>query len=289
MSKVVGIRFRKTERPFYFDPKELELAKDQAVVVETEKGLELGWVVMPPREVVPAESTESLPPILRKAAQEDAACRNELKPKEEHALTVAREKARALALPMKFVEGHYTLDGRRLTLYFGAEQRVDFRVLLRQISDTLSVRVELRQVGARDEAKFTGGVGRCGRLICCAAWMCEFAPISVRMAKEQALPINAEGLAGQCGRLRCCLKFEYEQYVAVNRLLPRINEMVMTPLGEARVIIGHPLKETVSVILAEERVRELPMSQITRVNAPRRQNAPPPPDEEANETRQAAH
>ncbi len=119
--------------------------------------------------------------------------------------------------------------------------------------------------------------------------MCEFAPISVRMAKEQALPINAEGLGGQCGRLRCCLKFEYEQYLAVNRLLPRINEMVMTPLGEARVIVGHPLKETVSVFMSEdERVREIPMSEIRRVNQPRRQNAPAQPVDEADETPQAA-
>jgi len=289
MSKVVGIRFRRSERPFYCDPKELELSRDEAVVVETEKGLELGWVVLPPRDVVPGNPAESLPPILRKAVQEDSARREEMRPKEEQALLVAKEKARALSLPMKFVEGRYTLDGRRLTLYFGAEQRVDFRVLLRQLSDALSVRVELRQVGARDEAKFTGGVGRCGRLICCAAWLTEFAPISVRMAKEQALPINAEGLGGQCGRLRCCLKFEYEQYVAVNRLLPRINEMVMTPLGEARVIVGHPLKETVSVFLSEdERVRELPMSQIRRVNPPHRQQAPAPPEDDADEIPQAA-
>lgn len=282
MARVVGVRFRRSEKLQYFDPKELELARDEAVVAETEKGLELGWVAMPPREVVPTEGAAPLRPLLRKASPEDASRLRELRPREEQAVQVAKDKAKALSLPMKFVDGHYTLDGRRLTLYFGAEQRVDFRQLLRQLSDSLSVRVELRQIGARDEAKLTGGVGRCGRAICCVSWLTEFVPISVRMAKEQALPINAEGLAGQCGRLRCCLRFEYEQYMAVNKLLPRINEVVRTPAGEARVIVGHPVKETVSVILGDERVREFPLGQIVRIS-PLRKPGEAPRGEDAEE------
>ncbi len=265
MTKVVGIRFRTAERTYFFDPANVEVACGDTVVVETDKGPDLGWVVSAPHDAALPEQSEPLKPLIRKANPADTARRTELRQRETEALMVAREKARALSLPMKFVDGRYTLDGGRLTLYFGAEQRVDFRQFLRTLGDALSVRVELRQIGARDEAKFAGGVGRCGRAICCVSWLTEFAPISVRMAKEQSLPINAEGLAGQCGRLRCCLRFEYEQYQAVNRLLPRINEMVNTPYGMARVIVGHPIKETVSVMLDEERVRELPLSEITRL------------------------
>jgi len=151
-----------------------------------------------------------------------------------------------------------------MVVTFGAEGRVDFRPLIHALSSATGGRVELRQVGDRDVAKLAGGMGRCGSTICCVKWMEKFESISVRMAKEQALPISAEGLAGTCGRLRCCLRFEYEQYRQVNRALPKIGELVGTPNGSATVIVGHRMKETVSVRYGDDRVLELPLAEVTR-------------------------
>lgn len=173
---------------------------------------------------------------------------------------------------MKMLEAHWTLDQGHVTFYYSAEGRVDFRQLLQTLVQRLHKKIELRQVGARDEAKLVGGLGRCGRAVCCIAWMSKFDNITVRMAKEQALPISAEGLAGACGRLRCCLRFEYEQYMDMNKDLPRIGEWVETPQGIARVIVGHPLKNTVSVVLESEATIEVPLSEITRKATPLTRN-----------------
>jgi cell fate regulator YaaT (PSP1 superfamily) len=165
---------------------------------------------------------------------------------------------------MKIVEAHYTFDRSRIIVTFGAEGRVDFRPLLRELGSALRCRVELKQVGDRDVAKLTGGIGRCGRVLCCASWMTKFDAIGIRMAKEQALPISADGLSGACGRLRCCLRFEYEQYREINRSLPRIGEEVDTPNGLATVIVGHRLKESVSVRYPGDEVLEWALSDVTR-------------------------
>ena len=183
---------------------------------------------------------------------------------EEQAFKLARAKSRELELGMKIVEAHYTFDQSRLIVTFGAEGRVDFRVLLRELSSALRCRVELRQVGDRDVAKLTGGIGRCGRVLCCSTWLTKFDAVGIRMAKEQALPISADGLAGACGRLRCCLRYEYEQYREVNRAMPRIGEEVGTPKGSAKVIVGHRLRETVSVRYSDDEVLEWPLADLTR-------------------------
>ena len=159
---------------------------------------------------------------------------------------------------------HYTFDRSRIIVTFGAEGRVDFQPLLREFGTALQCRVELRQIGDRDVAKLAGGIGRCGRVLCCSAWMTKFDAIGIRMAKEQAPPISADGLAGACGRLRCCLRFEYEQYRQVNRELPRIGEEVGTPNGVATVIVGHRLKETVSVRYDDDQVLEWPLAELSR-------------------------
>jgi cell fate regulator YaaT (PSP1 superfamily) len=169
---------------------------------------------------------------------------------------------------MKFVGAHYTLDGGQVILFFFAEDRVDFRQLLRQINDVLKVRVELRQIRTRDGAKITGGVGRCGRTLCCTMWLTSFSPVTIRMAKDQNLPISADGLSGQCGRLRCCLRYECEQYQALSKRLPRTNEIVVTPQGEGRVVDVHPIKETVTVAFGEGDARVLPLESITRKERP---------------------
>ena len=165
---------------------------------------------------------------------------------------------------MKIVDAHYAFDRSRIIVTFGAEGRVDFRPLLRELGSALQCRVELRQVGDRDVAKLIGGIGLCGRVLCCASWMTKFDAIGIRMAKEQALPISADGLVGACGRLRCCLKYEYEQYRQINRALPRIGEEVGTPNGLATVIVGHRLKETVSVRYKDDQVLEWPLAEVNR-------------------------
>lgn len=264
MTRAVLVRLDPGGRIHSFDAKELGVHVGDLVVVETENGTELGRVVAKPEEV-DADNPKGtgLGPVMRKASAEDVARREELKAQEEDALAVAKHWASELRLPMKFVGAHYTLDANRLFVFFSSGEKVDFRQLVRRLSEALRVRVEVRQMRARDEARMAGGLGRCGRPICCANWLTEFSPVTIRMAKEQALPISAEGLAGQCGRLRCCLRYECEQYQAVNKRLPRTNEVVDTPRGEGRVLASHPLKETVTVLFQEGEVEDFPLEEVT--------------------------
>ncbi len=208
-----------------------------------------------------------MPTVVRKATASDFGRWQQIKEMQEQAFKLARAKSRELELGMKIAEAHYTFDRRRVTVSYGAEGRVDFRLLLRELSSALQCRVELHQIGDRDVAKLTGGIGRCGRTLCCSTWLTKFETVGIRMAKEQALPINADGLAGACGRLRCCLRYEYEQYREVNRALPRIGEEVGTPKGLAKVIVGHRLEETVSVRYPDDEVLKLPLAQIERFHS----------------------
>mgnify|MGYP005868941571 CR=1 FL=1 len=177
-------------------------------------------------------------------------------------------KGQALGLPLKVVDAEYTLSGDRLMLLYITEEKGDFRPLIRSLSDHFRVKVELHQVGARDGAKVVGGLGRCGLALCCAMWLARFEPVTMKMAKEQHLPPTEDYLTGQCGRLKCCLRYEYEHYVALNKALPRIGERVTTPHGTARVVVGHVLKQSVSVCLEETgAVLELPLSHISRLEA----------------------
>ena len=268
MDQVVGIRLRKSEPVIYVSAGDLELRPNNYVVVQTDKGQEMGWVALAPKSMVFSQPDESPSlTIVRKATASDFGQWQKVKDQEHDAFKLSRSKVRELGLAMKIIDAHYTLDGLRLTVTFGAEGRVDFRPLLRVLGPLLRCRVELHQVGDRDVAKLAGGIGRCGRTLCCTTWMTKFANISVRMAKEQELPISAEGLAGACGRLRCCLRFEYEQYRQLNRSLPKIGEQVETPQGKATVIVGHRVKETVSVRYADDRVLEWPMIEVRRLQA----------------------
>ena len=265
MTRVVGIRWRTADPISYADAADLEMQRNNYVVVQAEKGQEFGWVVKDPRSLVMSQpDDEPLLTVLRKATTSDFGRWQQIKEMEDDAFSLARTKVRELQLPMKIVEAHYTFDRSRIIVTFGAEGRVDFRPLLRELGSALRCRVELKQVGDRDVAKLTGGIGRCGRVLCCASWMTKFDAIGIRMAKEQALPVSADGLAGACGRLRCCLRFEYEQYREINRSLPRIGEEVDTPNGLATVIVGHRLKETVSVRYSGDEVLEWALSEVTR-------------------------
>jgi cell fate regulator YaaT (PSP1 superfamily) len=231
------------------------------VVVQTERGPDLGTVVSPPTE---REDGESLRPVLRRATEEDKEAASRCCHRAGGALEEARRQVARLGLPMKLLGAEYNLDGGRLTLYFSAEGRVDFRDLVRELASVFRARIEMRQVGPRDESKILGGIGQCGQELCCHRWLTEFTPVSIRMAKEQDLALNPLKISGLCGRLLCCLSYEMGQYVQAREKLPRRGQRVITPMGPAQVVGGNPLKETVTVRLESEAVVEVPLSQVQR-------------------------
>ncbi|MFC2013396.1 stage 0 sporulation family protein [Chloroflexota bacterium] len=263
MAEIVGIRFKKACRIYYFDPAGIDLEGNDYVVVKTTRGLEMGQVVIAPKQVLASEVIEPLKPVLRKAEPEDTQHAQEFEEKEREALAECGKLIAKLNLPMKLLSVEYNLDGSRLTFFFSAEERVDFRELVRDLTNRFKARLELRQVGARDEAKLIGGFGRCGRPLCCMSFLSEFAPVSIKMAKEQDLPLNPMKISGICGRLLCCLVYEGEQYSAMKKRLPKEGQRVSTPAGVAKVVGGNPIKETVLVELESQATVEFPLSEIS--------------------------
>jgi cell fate regulator YaaT (PSP1 superfamily) len=265
MAEIVGVRFKRAGRVYYFDAAGIELKVDDYVVVKTARGLELGRVMIAPKQVLASEEsegTEGLKPIVRKAEPEDIKRAEELEAKETEAMAECGKLIAKLGLPMKLLGAEYNLDGSRLTFFFSAAERVDFRDLVRELHSRFKVKVELRQLGPRDEAKLIGGFGRCGRPLCCMNFLTELSPVSIKMAKEQDLPLNPMKISGVCGRLLCCLAYESEQYHALKDKLPREGQRVNTPMGVAVVVGGNPLKETVLVELESQARVELPLSKI---------------------------
>jgi len=263
MAEIAGIRFKKAGRVYYFDPAGIEMDVDDYVVVKTARGLELGWVVIAPKQVLANEVNEPLKPVMRKAEPEDIERTKDFEAREAEALAECGRLIEKLRLPMKLLGTEYNLDGSRLTFFFSATERVDFRELVRELNRRFKVRVELRQLGPRDEAKLVGGFGRCGRPLCCMSFLTEFSPVSIKMAKEQNLPLNPLKISGVCGRLLCCLAYETKQYHAMKDKLPKPGQRVSTPMGVANVGGGNPLKETVLVELESQATVELPLSDIT--------------------------
>jgi cell fate regulator YaaT (PSP1 superfamily) len=261
--KIVGIRFKTAGKVYYFDPGELELEVNDHVIVETNRGIELGKVVIAPRQVLPSEANEQFKTVTRKAEPEDISKAQELEAKADEALIECGRMIDELQLPMKLLSAEYNVDGSRLTFLFSAEQRVDFRELVRRLTRQFKVKVELRQVGTRDEAKLLGGFGRCGRPLCCMSFISEFDPVSIRMAKDQDLPLNPMKISGVCGRLMCCLGYESEQYRTMKEKMPRVGQQVATNMGDATVVGNNPLKETVLVRLESEATVELPLSEVS--------------------------
>jgi cell fate regulator YaaT (PSP1 superfamily) len=265
MAEIVGVRFKRAGRVYYFDAAGIELKVDDYVVVKTARGLELGRVMIAPKQVLAGEDTEGtkeLKPIVRKAEPEDIKRAEELEAKETEAMAECGKLIVKLGLPMKLLGAEYSLDGSRLTFFFSAAERVDFRDLVRELHNRFKAKVELRQLGPRDEAKLIGGFGRCGRPLCCMNFLTELYPVSIKMAKEQDLPLNPMKISGVCGRLLCCLAYESEQYHAMKGKLPREGQRVNTPMGVAIVVGGNPLKETVLVELESQARVELPLSKI---------------------------
>lgn len=271
MADIVGVRFRRAGKIYYFNPGDIELEVNDYVVVETVRGLELGQVVITPAQLAASDIEKPLKPVVRKAEPEDIERAQALEEKEKEALNICGELVEKLNLKMKLLYAEYNLDGSRLTLHFSADERVDFRELVRELARRLKVRVEMRQTGPRDEAKITGGCGRCGRPLCCMTFLSSFTPVSMRMAKDQGLPLNPMKISGVCGRLMCCLVYENDFYQVMKGKLPRNGQQVSTPSGTARVIDTNPLKETVTVELENKATMELPLGEISLEGEDRRE------------------
>ena len=273
MAEVVGVRFKQAGKIYYFDPGDLNLEVNDYVVVETARGLELGNVVIAPGQVLDSDIENPLKPVIRKAEPEDIERAKQFEEKEKEALEECARLVEKLKLNMKLLGAEYNLDGSRLTLHFSAAERVDFRELVRELAKRLKVRVEMRQTGPRDEAKMAGGCGRCGRPLCCMTFLSNFTPVSMRMAKDQGLPLNPMKISGVCGRLMCCLVYENEYYQEMKDRMPRIGQRVMTPLGEAKVVDINPLKVSVMVELETQAVVEFPLNEISLMIDSKREQA----------------
>lgn len=267
MPLVVGIRFKRASKIYYFDPTGFEdLKVDEYVVVETARGMEIGQVVLPPREIPEDQIGKPLKGIIRRANALDLTRMDFYKHKEDEALKKCREIARQLELPIKVVRAEYNFDGSKLTVYFTAETKADFKEFTRILSQKLKTRIELHQIGVRDETKLMGGIGPCGRILCCASFLSEFSSISIKMAKIQDLPINPTAISGLCNRLLCCLRYENELYKEVKERLPKVGQRVMTPHGEGKVTALNVLKETVTIQLESEASVEVPADQVKPVD-----------------------
>ncbi len=258
MKTIIGVRFRKAGKIYYFEPNGLEVEVGQHVIVETSRGVEYGTVVLSPREVSDEAISSPLKPVIRLATEEDDATEAANKEKEKEAMAICREKIAKHELEMRLLDCEYTFDGNKVLFYFTADGRVDFRELVKDLAAVFRIRIELRQIGVRDETKIVGGIGICGRALCCHTYLADFAPVSIRMAKEQNLSLNPTKISGVCGRLMCCLKNEEEAYEELNSNLPNIGDRVTTNDGlQGEVSAVSVLKQMVKVIVTlEDDVKE---------------------------------
>lgn len=255
MQTVVGIRFKKACKIYYFSPGKIELKKNDGVVVKTARGMEYGTVVIEARDVPDSDVVQPLKEVIRKATPEDTAKLEDNIKKEKEAFSICEEKIKARELDMKLISVEYTLDVNKIIFYFTAEGRIDFRELVKDLAAIFHTRIELRQIGVRDEAKLLGGIGCCGRPLCCATFLGDFEPVSIRMAKDQSLSLNPTKISGICGRLMCCLKYENDQYQGnccnKNSIItpPKQGSRVVSMEGEGKAISINQQKRTVTVLL----------------------------------------
>jgi len=247
MAKIVGIKFNHSSKVYYFAPGDVYYKKGSGVIVETAKGTEYGKVVIPPKDVSDDEIVSPLKPILRKANFKDEQRVEENESKAKKAFDIALEKIQKHNLEMKLIDVEYTFDGSKVIFYFSAPNRIDFRELVKDLAATFHIRIELKQIGARDEVKLLGGLGPCGRECCCAGTVCDFKKVSIKMAKIQGLSLNPGKISGLCGRLMCCLEYENPHYSETFKLMPKIGSEVGTPIGKATVISNNMLIKTVKV------------------------------------------
>lgn len=255
---LVAVEFEEAGRPHHYFDGGLQLELGDEVVAETPRGLELGRVIKTDVEPLGQSDGDEVKPVTRRAEEADHLQQYMFRLEAAEAFEIAREKIADHNLPMKLLETHYTLDGNRIVFFFAADGRVDFRQLVRDLVATFRRRIELHQVGARDRAKITGGMGPCGRECCCSAWLREFAPVSIKMTKEQGLSLNPTKISGACGRLMCCLRYEYETYRKLRSELPRVGSTLKIPEGEVKVVEVHILSRTLTVQHPELGVFDIP-------------------------------
>ena len=247
MVKVVGVRFKKAGKVYYFDPGALEPAMDEPVIVETDRGLEIGRVVIPCREMEENEKFMPLSPVIRIATPADLAQDESNSEKEKEAFRICEEKIAKHKLLMKLIDVEYTFDNNKIIFSFVADGRIDFRDLVKDLASVFRTRIELRQIGVRDETKTIGGLGVCGRKICCTDFLSEFTPVSVKMAKDQSLSTNPQKISGACGKLICCLNYEQAAYEEAYKTIPRVGSYVQTPEGRGTVVESNVVSEKVKV------------------------------------------
>lgn len=258
MTKIVGIRFRAAGKIYYFDPVDFELDMAMHVIVETARGIEMGTVLIPPRDVEDEKVVQPLKPVIRIATEEDENTAIQNKEKEKEAFAICKEKILKHELNMKLVDAEYTFDSNKLLFYFTADGRIDFRELVKDLASVFRTRIELRQIGVRDETKMMGGIGICGRPLCCSTYMPDFVPVSIKMAKEQNLSLNPTKISGVCGRLMCCLKYEQDTYEYLNSRLPSVGEKIKTPDGlPGEVKSVSVLRQLVRVVIDNGEEKEL--------------------------------
>lgn len=288
---IIGVKFRKSGKIYYFDPVGLPIEKGNHVIVETARGIEYGKVVLAPREVTDDQVIQPLKPVIRMATEEDDRTAEENIKNEKEAFQICLEKIKKHQLQMKLIDSEYTFDRNKLLFYFTADGRIDFRELVKDLASVFHTRIELRQIGVRDETKLIGGIAICGRPLCCHSYLSEFVPVSIKMAKEQNLSLNPAKISGVCGRLMCCLKNEQEAYEDLNRSLPHIGAEVTTKDGNYGVVQSvSVLRQLVKVIIENESgVREVKEYHVSQLNFHSKSNAHAPiapvlPDESLDES-----
>lgn len=268
MYDVVGVRFKKAGKIYYFDPGDLSIQKDDFVIVETVRGVEHGKVVIAKKQVGEHDIVLPLKKVVRIADQKDRMIVEENKQAAEEAYQVCNEKVNEHQLDMKLVDVEYTFDRNKIIFYFTADGRVDFRELVKDLAAIFRTRIELRQIGVRDEAKMLGGIGPCGRMLCCSTFLGDFDPVSIKMAKDQNLSLNPTKISGLCGRLMCCLKYENDEYETAKEQLPDLGEIIATPHGAGKVVGLNLLERVLQVELKEQdRVLEYTLDEIIKEGA----------------------
>lgn len=274
MIKVVGVKFRNAGKVYYFDPKNLQIDRGQEVIVETANGIEFGTVVLPATLVEDEEITNPLKEVLRVATDEDKEREAENRVKEAEAMVICQEKIDKHNPEMKLISAEYAFDRSKVLFNFTADGRVDFRDLVKDLASVFKTRIELRQIGVRDETKICGGIGICGRELCCCTYLCDFASVSIKMAKEQGLSLNPTKISGLCGRLMCCLKNEAETYEDLNSKLPEVGASVTTPEGiVGQVQSVNVLRQLVKVLITvddEKDIKEYPVDEIKFKRKPKK-------------------
>ena len=273
MTRVIGVRFRTAGKIYYFDPGKLDIKKNDHVIVETARGIEYGTVVGDPREEEDDKVVQPLKAVLRVATPKDDEQEAANKQREKEAFKICLEKIRKHDLQMKLIDAEYTFDNNKVLFYFTADGRIDFRELVKDLASVFKTRIELRQIGVRDETKILGGIGICGRPLCCHTHLSEFAPVSIKMAKEQNLSLNPTKISGVCGRLMCCLKNEEETYEELNRRLPNVGDFVTTEDGlKGEVHSVNVLRQLVKVVVDVDDEKEIQEYKVEQLRFKRKHN-----------------